>query len=317
MNSNPKVFICHGSEDKDRFVMGFAKKLRGKGVDAWLDHWEIKPGDSLIDKIFEVGIKECEVFIIILSKMSAEKKWVKEELNSATIQRIEKNKKIIPVIIDENVEVPMSLKHLLREKISDVNNYDKEFDRILNSIFDISEKPPLGEKPKYSILENNVEGLSKTDSIVLQVIGDIVYSQDCRMTEVFNKDIFEKCDQYDLSHESIVDSLGVLASDNYIHETSREYYRMTPYGFLKYCENFVSDLEEKCKSIVSSIVNENLKDNKEISERSGCKLVLVNSFLQRFEDMQYIRISKELTGGKINIYEILPKGTRYLKSALQ
>ena len=36
---NPKVFVSHASEDKDRFVNTFATKLRENGVDAWLDKW--------------------------------------------------------------------------------------------------------------------------------------------------------------------------------------------------------------------------------------------------------------------------------------
>ena len=50
------------------------------GVDVWLDKWEMCAGDSLIDKIFEDGIKNAEIFIIILSKFSVDKPWVREEL---------------------------------------------------------------------------------------------------------------------------------------------------------------------------------------------------------------------------------------------
>ena len=41
----PKVFISHASADKARFVTGLAEKLRANGVDAWLDSWEMQPGD--------------------------------------------------------------------------------------------------------------------------------------------------------------------------------------------------------------------------------------------------------------------------------
>lgn len=54
-----KVFVSHASEDKERFVNEFATKLRVNGIDAWLDKWEMLPGDSLVDKIFEEGFKEC------------------------------------------------------------------------------------------------------------------------------------------------------------------------------------------------------------------------------------------------------------------
>ena len=52
----PKVFLSHASEDKPRFVDNFAQRLRADGVDAWLDTWEILPGDSFVDKIFEEGL---------------------------------------------------------------------------------------------------------------------------------------------------------------------------------------------------------------------------------------------------------------------
>lgn len=65
--SAPKVFVSHASEDKERFVVEFARRLRENGVDAWLDQWEMKPGDSLVDKIFEEGLKEARAVIVVLS----------------------------------------------------------------------------------------------------------------------------------------------------------------------------------------------------------------------------------------------------------
>lgn len=85
---SPKVFISHASEDKDRFVTEFAKKLRENGVDVWLDKWEMLPGDSLVDKIFEEGLKEAQAVIIVLSKYSIEKPWVREELNASLLTKL-------------------------------------------------------------------------------------------------------------------------------------------------------------------------------------------------------------------------------------
>lgn len=84
----PKVFISHASEDKARFVTAFATKLRENGVDAWLDHWEMLPGDSLVDKIFEEGLKSANAVIMVLSKYSVSKPWVSEELNASMVSRI-------------------------------------------------------------------------------------------------------------------------------------------------------------------------------------------------------------------------------------
>ena len=64
----PKVFLSHASEDKERFVLSFAAALRERGVDVWLDKWEILPGDSLVDKLFEEGLKEADAVLIVIRR---------------------------------------------------------------------------------------------------------------------------------------------------------------------------------------------------------------------------------------------------------
>src|SRR3954464_5104636 len=122
MPTAPKAFISHASEDKDRFVLAFAKKLSEKGVDAWLDKWEIMPGDSLVDKIFEEGIRNACAFLVVLSAKSVAKPWVREELDSGMVQKINKLCRLIPVVIDE-CEVPQALKHLKWVRIKDTEVY--------------------------------------------------------------------------------------------------------------------------------------------------------------------------------------------------
>ncbi len=73
----PKVFLSHASEDKQRFVLPFATSLRAKGVDVWLDKWEILPGDSLVDRLFEEGLKNAQAVLIVVSAVSVEKPWVR------------------------------------------------------------------------------------------------------------------------------------------------------------------------------------------------------------------------------------------------
>lgn len=63
--ARPKVFVSHATEDKDRFVFAFAEALRAEGVYAWLDVWEMQPGDSLVDKIFTEGIGEADAVIVV------------------------------------------------------------------------------------------------------------------------------------------------------------------------------------------------------------------------------------------------------------
>jgi uncharacterized Zn-finger protein len=71
--AHPRVFVSHASEDKDRFVRAFATRLREKGIEAWVDEWEIYPGDSLVRKIYEAGIGAAQAVLIVLSRNSVDK----------------------------------------------------------------------------------------------------------------------------------------------------------------------------------------------------------------------------------------------------
>ena len=108
-SDSPSVFICHSSKDKKRYVTEFATRLIERGIEAWFDKWEMKIGDSLVNKIFEEGIKNCDKFIIILSKNSIDSKWVKEELDAGVVEKIEKRTTIMPIIIDDDIEIPTVL----------------------------------------------------------------------------------------------------------------------------------------------------------------------------------------------------------------
>jgi|GEM_PF-2012996 len=143
MSAHPKVFISHASEDKERFVEGFAIKLREKGIDAWLDKWEILPGDSVVEKIFKEGIGNAQAVIIVLSEFSVQKPWVRKELDTSLIRHINDQIRLIPVVIGP-CQVPFSLKDILYIKVKDLHSYDEELQRLVKAVYGIQDKPPLG-----------------------------------------------------------------------------------------------------------------------------------------------------------------------------
>ena len=100
-NSKPtiKVFLCHSSQDKP-VVEEFAKRLKAANKHVWFDKWEIKIGDSIVEKINE-GLETMTHLIIFLSKNSVEKPWVKKELSSALMRKLSDNSvKVMPVKVD-------------------------------------------------------------------------------------------------------------------------------------------------------------------------------------------------------------------------
>lgn len=99
--AHPKAFISHAGEDRDRFVTDFARRLVGKGVVAWYAKWEMKPGDRLIDRIFEEGIGQSDTLIVVLSDKSMNKPWVREEMDAGFVRRVQGKMRLIPVVIRE------------------------------------------------------------------------------------------------------------------------------------------------------------------------------------------------------------------------
>ena len=91
------IFLSHNREDKE-FVRQLGQDLRRAGITAWLDEAEIKPGDSIIDKI-EEGLKGSKHLAVILSPDSVNSSWVKKELRALLYQQITlNNKTVIPLL---------------------------------------------------------------------------------------------------------------------------------------------------------------------------------------------------------------------------
>ena len=91
-----RASLAHTSEDKEGFVEPLARELAEMGVAPWLDIWEIRPGDSLVRKLFEEGLDTVGAVIVVVSESSAAKPWVREELGAAVVRRITSNVRLFP-----------------------------------------------------------------------------------------------------------------------------------------------------------------------------------------------------------------------------
>jgi hypothetical protein len=146
---SPKVFISHSSGDKERFVVPFATRLREAGIDAWVDQWEIQPGDSFVDRIFEQGIGGADAFVVVISALSVGSPWVKDELNVATVRRIEDGARLIPVVLNGLKEVPQSVRHLHQVRIEDPTAFESEANLVIRTILgSASTGPAIGPLPE-------------------------------------------------------------------------------------------------------------------------------------------------------------------------
>lgn len=256
---NPKAFISHASEDKG-FVIPFATKLRENGIEAWVDQWEINPGDSLVDKIFNEGLKDADVFLIVLSRTSVEKPWVKEELNNGMVQKIQRSCRIIPVVIDD-CNVPECLRTTVWQRIHDTSDYGKDFDVIVNAIFGHYDKPAVGAPPaRVQTKVDLLPHLDRSDSIVLTKICAMALENDGGFHQDLAEDRSKEAEFFGLSETDVYDSLEILKRRGYIelteflggHVGSLE---ITPMGFDLYARNCIGDYDEKVNQVALYLTN--------------------------------------------------------------
>jgi hypothetical protein len=216
-----KVFVSHASEDKDRFVLEFASRLRAKGVDAWLDRWEMLPGDSRIEKIFAEGLSQAAAVVVVLSRNSVEKPWVQRELEVALVNQINKQAKLIPVRLD-NISVPEALKSTLWEAYSGPNDMERVVARVTSAVHGAYEKPPIGAEPSYvtaAALTYQPSGLAKVDSLVLNWACEIACNRSERM--VSTGPIVQRAQELGFTRDQVADAIEILEHHAYL-ERSRE-----------------------------------------------------------------------------------------------
>lgn len=314
---NRKAFLSHASEDKDRFVREFAEKLYAKGVEAWVDEWEIYPGDSLVDKIFEEGLKGADAIIIVLSTASVAKPWVREELNASVVKHIEKGTRIIPVVLD-NVEVPESLKNTVWVKIADLTNYDSEVDRVVSAIYDIRPKPNLAKPPAYATSDApTLPGLAKQDVVVLRLFGDAAFTQGSRLG-IDTEQEWEEAKRLGLSREDYQDSLEILSKRGYL-ERSRVLgdpppdFSVTTYGFDTYLHEFTPNFTSVFRRIAFAIVNESKRLNSDIVDITGYEKVIVDHVLEMMGVKRYVELNTGI-GGYMEVTKVFADLRRLLQT---
>lgn len=91
------AFICHASEDKEKFVRQLAQKLTDKNISIWYDEFSLKVGDGL-RKSIDKGLKESKYGIVVFSPSFFDKNWPEWELNGLIqLQNKYKKNKILPI----------------------------------------------------------------------------------------------------------------------------------------------------------------------------------------------------------------------------
>jgi len=146
MRQTVRVFLSHRSQDKV-WTEKLARSLREQGVDAWLDKWEIKPGDSIVERIDE-ALTNCACLLLVLTPASvnASAKWVQTEWQSYLTRQLSGGQEVIrliPLLLRETA-IPSILSHIKYIDFRNEAEFDEHFLELHKAIHDISDRPALG-----------------------------------------------------------------------------------------------------------------------------------------------------------------------------
>jgi hypothetical protein len=295
----PRVFISHATADQDRFVRDFDLRLRSDGVNTWYAGWALRPGDSLVQKIFDEGLATADVVIVVLSANSVDSRWVNEELGTAKILQIQGTCRLIPVVLD-GVAVPTALIGTKWCQISDVTAYEKVYDEIVSVIHNRVVAPPLGSPPKY-FSGPKVAGLTPAAAVVLIQLGDRVLATD--------SDFFGSTADFDvvkaqtgLNDYEFRKAMLRLGRDNYIEiherrpggngEPSFDHGKLLPKGLWVYLSFKGYDLDASYRGVVSALVNTPARSITDLAEQLNERPIVVELILRRLRSRRLILMSE-------------------------
>ncbi len=93
------VFICYASEDKST-AHSLATAIRAFGAAVWFDEWEIRVGDSIVQRVSD-AIGTASHLVVLLSENSVGKPWVQKEFSAALMRQLSENSiRVLPLRLD-------------------------------------------------------------------------------------------------------------------------------------------------------------------------------------------------------------------------
>jgi hypothetical protein len=129
------LFVSYSQNDRP-LVTRFAEDLRARKVSLWYDRWEMRPGDTLRERISD-GIARARTFMVLLTPASLGSDWVNYELNVGMLREIEGARlRVVPVLAGgvDIKEIPVDLRTKYCLDISTADGYDAALDQLVDLI---------------------------------------------------------------------------------------------------------------------------------------------------------------------------------------
>lgn len=306
---NPRAFVSYAGEDLD-IAKAIAKGLTAKGVDAFLDRWEILPGDNFVAKLNE-GLSRAEFFVLLLSEHSLTKVWPKAEQDAATVRMVEDNARVIPVNLGvASKDLPPLLRTIHWVPLTGAGDVETAVNRIVDAIYRRTEKPPLGPIPAFArepalTLQLHPE-LSAADKTVLRILFEVGRGQGF----MADRDEYAHlAGEKGISREAVEDSIAMLRDQGMITiEGAHELVTLFPWTVDECCGELVPDYEgRKRRILVAAASGEWGISSDVIREQCDEEEWVVCTVLRWAETQGYMKLQQVFIGHEFySVYDVSP-----------
>ncbi|MGW1537848.1 toll/interleukin-1 receptor domain-containing protein [Streptomyces aureus] len=313
----PGAFLSHASEDKPDFVEPLARELRNRGVEAWLDKWEIRPGDSLVRRLFDEGIAMTDAVVAVVSPHSVDKPWVREELDAAAVARVNGESLLIPVRLD-GVPMPAPLKHIVwitadRTPEGVVHTAQE----IADTLHGHNPKPAVGPLPAYARVAAIAPGLNAADTVVLgETIQEALRTNEMMLLSWAA--VKSRVKDAGLSAEQVEESLHLLDELGYVDVTLRSSgahdYHLTGKGYQAGISTVLPQVEEHRRAVIAELVNNQPTGRAVINNlaaRTETPPLVVEQILKGLQDRGLLSYSRYMGNSSV-LHSVSPTLRRLL-----
>jgi hypothetical protein len=235
------------------------------------------------------------------------KPWVEKELNTAVVKNIEDRTRLIPVRLD-GCDVPECLRDTVWQNIPDLNNYDAEFQRIVNAIYGQYQKPPLGSAPGYvTSPPARISSLSGQDAAVLnQACARVISTGSLYVAAA---DIFADLSAVGLTENDVQDSLQILDTYGYVKGIASQagilLFEVQFRGMEEFARAAIPNYASIVRSVALQILNYNAASSVAIGQAIAQPRVLITHILKSFQNQGWLKIAQ--AQGDDMIFNVSPQ----------
>jgi hypothetical protein len=173
------VFISHNHRDKD-IVRRMADDLRREGIKVWLNEDLIAPGEPWAEKLSN-AVEQSDAVLVVMSRNTSESQWQTSEIAFAVAaQKRDVSKKVIPILIDKEAEVPFFLKNLLYCDLSNPDAYSRNFPQLVQAIL----RKPEGSLDAEQMQRLQLESIRAQRALLWEKQLELTSLKKTRMTSV-------------------------------------------------------------------------------------------------------------------------------------